>query len=330
MSDAHGHGIWTRDHVFLGDGHAAPRPAPNGPPSSPPCSWWWRSSAACLSARWRFWPTARIWRPMSGRWGWRRAPIGWRGVTAAAAASPSDRASSATWRPSPAPSSWALTAIAVAVESVHRIVTPAAVQYGDALLIACIGLGVNLVSALILKGDHSHHHGHSHDGIPTAMTTICAPPMSMCWPMPPPRCWPSSRWPRAIISGLAYLDPLCGLVGAAVIAVLVLWLDPRQRHGAAGRRCRSAAVARKSASSCEDELGARVADLHLWRLGPGHHGLIVSLISPDATSAEAVKAACAAAIPTYPMSPWKSRSAPIAPMKMFWSAEKTAGRTGGG
>ena len=39
----------------------------------------------------------------------------------------------------------------------------------------------------------------------------------------------------------------------------------------------------------EHEIGARVADLHLWRLGPGHQGLIVSLVSPRETSAEAVK-----------------------------------------
>ena len=37
-------------------------------------------------------------------------------------------------------------------------------QYGDALLIACIGLAVNLVSALILKDDHhGHDHGSRHD-----------------------------------------------------------------------------------------------------------------------------------------------------------------------
>ena len=56
-----------------------------------------------------------------------------------------------------------VTALAVAVESVQRIVTPVAVQYGDALLIAVIGLAVNLISAVILKYDHSHGHDHGHD-----------------------------------------------------------------------------------------------------------------------------------------------------------------------
>ena len=41
----------------------------------------------------------------------------------------------------------------------------------------------------------------------------------------------------------------------------------------------------------EREMNARVADLHLWRLGPGHEGLIVSLVSPDQTSAQQIKAA---------------------------------------
>jgi Co/Zn/Cd efflux system component len=40
----------------------------------------------------------------------------------------------------------------------------------------------------------------------------------------------------------------------------------------------------------ETSTGVRVSDLHLWRLGPGHRGLIVSLISPSDTNSEAIKA----------------------------------------
>jgi len=41
----------------------------------------------------------------------------------------------------------------------------------------------------------------------------------------------------------------------------------------------------------EDEFRLQVADLHLWRLGPGHRGLIVSLISASPCTAEEVKTA---------------------------------------
>ncbi len=52
---------------------------------------------------------------------------------------------------------------------------------------------------------------------PAATTTICARPMSMCWPMRRPRCW---RWWRSgagYLWGIAWLDPLVGIVGALVI-----------------------------------------------------------------------------------------------------------------
>ena len=48
-------------------------------------------------------------------------------------------------------------------------------------------------------------------------------------------------------------------------------------------------LAREIRSMVEHEMGARIADLHLWRVGPGHHSLIVSLISPDRTDAEEIK-----------------------------------------
>src|SRR5580658_10229310 len=52
-----------------------------------------------------------------------------------------------------------VTALVVGIESIERLISPTTVQYGSALLIACVGLCVNLVSALILKDSH-HDHGH--------------------------------------------------------------------------------------------------------------------------------------------------------------------------
>ncbi len=56
-----------------------------------------------------------------------------------------------------------LIALGVAFESVERLVAPVAVNYGNALGIATLGLLVNLLSAFILKEDgHAHDHGHAH------------------------------------------------------------------------------------------------------------------------------------------------------------------------
>src|SRR3546814_9379765 len=47
-----------------------------------------------------------------------------------------------------------------------RLFDPVQVAFGEATLVAVIGLVINLISALLLGHDHSHdhgHHGHAHD-----------------------------------------------------------------------------------------------------------------------------------------------------------------------
>jgi cation diffusion facilitator family transporter len=181
-----------------------------------------------------------------------------------------------------------ITAFAVAWESIARLINPAKVAYGDALLIAAIGLGVNLISAFILKDDHRHDHGHDHyhDGqdnnMRAAYVHVLADAATSLLAIVALAC--------GYYFGLGFLDPVAALVGAFVIAswsyslikssAMVLLDADADPH-------LSGAIK----TTIEQDLGARVADLHLWRLGPGHQGLIVSLISPDPTTAEQIKAA---------------------------------------
>ena len=90
--------------------------------------------------------------------------------------------------------------------------------------------------------------------------------------------------------GIRWLDPLVGIIGAGVIAS---WAYGLVRDS--GMVLLDAEADPKLAGDIrriiEKDLGARVADLHLWRLGPGHHSLIVSLVCPDDISSEDVKTA---------------------------------------
>src|SRR5712671_3768811 len=55
----------------------------------------------------------------------------------------------------------AMIAVQVAYESAVRLVHPVPIAYGEAILVAALGLGVNLVSAWLLRDTHEHdHHGH--------------------------------------------------------------------------------------------------------------------------------------------------------------------------
>jgi cation diffusion facilitator family transporter len=75
--------------------------------------------------------------------------------------------------------------------------------------------------------------------------------------------------------GWLWMDPLAGLIGALVIANWSVGLL-RDTGGILLDRTPDPRIAEKVRIAIESE-GDRVTDLHLWRLGPGHLGAIVSV-----------------------------------------------------
>ncbi|MBN9554780.1 MAG: CDF family Co(II)/Ni(II) efflux transporter DmeF, partial [Alphaproteobacteria bacterium] len=181
-----------------------------------------------------------------------------------------------------------ITAVAVVVESVSRLVNPQAIAYGDALLIAVIGLVVNLASAVILKDDHAHDHrghdhGHAHghdNNMRAAYLHVLADAATSVLAI--------LALAGGYYFGVSFLDPVAALVGAFVIGA---WAYGLIRDSAMVLLDADAdpELSGDIKNTIEHDLGARVADLHLWRLGPGHRGLIVSLVSPGPTTAEQIK-----------------------------------------
>jgi len=62
-----------------------------------------------------------------------------------------------------------LTGIGIIIESVSKFINPIPIIFSDAIIIASIGLLVNILSILIMKGKHIHlhsekceHHDHEH------------------------------------------------------------------------------------------------------------------------------------------------------------------------
>ena len=88
--------------------------------------------------------------------------------------------------------------------------------------------------------------------------------------------------------GWLWMDPLAGIVGAGVIAswsyglirdtgAILLDMNPDPR------------MANNLRQAVESE-GDQLADLHLWRLGPGHLGAIISIITTKAREADYYRA----------------------------------------
>ena len=292
---AHDHGIWTRNHVFLGAGHTRSESKAKWAAIGTAtfmvveiaCGFAYHSMALLADGAHMATHVGALGLAAGAYWLARRHSGSGRFTFGSGKFGDLAAFSSAIIL--------GITALVVAIESVERIISPVAVAYGDALLIACIGLAVNLISAFILKDDHAHHghghdHAHDHDNnmraayihvLADAATSVLAIIALAC----------------GYYFGLAILDPVSGLVGAFVIASwsyglvrdsgLVLLdadADPKKSDEIRG--------------FLEGELKARIPDLHLWRLGPGHQGLIVSLITPDTIDAEAVKATLRNRYPT--------------------------------
>jgi len=194
----------------------------------------------------------------------------------------------------------AMISLLIGYEAISRLFAPVPIHFGEAIPIAVLGLAVNAGSVWLLGGDgHDHHgHGHGHDdddhdhdhdhedhhdhahaphaktgrdnNMRAAVVHVIADAMVSV----------------LVILGLllakgfgwVWMDPLAGLIGAAVIGSWAyglvrdtgaILLDMNPDHA-------MTAAVQKAMETDGDSL----ADLHLWRLGPGHLGAIVSVITP--------------------------------------------------
>ncbi len=182
-----------------------------------------------------------------------------------------------------------LVAVGIGIESVLRLYQPIHVAFGEAAVIAVVGLGVNIVSAILLSGSHGHAHGHPahdhntdgdhhghHQGLDTAnrdnnlrsaYVHVLADALTSVLAI------------TALLAGRYFgwiwLDPVMGIVGAVVIA---RWSWTLMRDTAAVLLdTTDVDVANEVRALLDGPDGVRVTDLHIWRIGPEAHAGIVSV-----------------------------------------------------
>jgi cation diffusion facilitator family transporter len=193
----------------------------------------------------------------------------------------------------------AIVALLIGAESLRRLFQPQAIDFMQAGGIAVLGLVVNLVSAWMLHDDHhhdhdddedahdhDHDHGHNHavhqdTNLRAAYLHVLADALTSV---------------LAIVGliagkymGWVWMDAAAGLLGAAVIAHWSLGLVR-----SAGRTLLDShddeALEQKVRARLLATLGdTTITDLHLWRLGPGHYGLMLTLRGPDAGTPDQVR-----------------------------------------
>jgi cation diffusion facilitator family transporter len=193
----------------------------------------------------------------------------------------------------------AMIALLIGYEAISRLLEPVQISFNEAIPIAALGLVVNIASAWLLSGgdhhghnhshshdhDHEHGHDHHHDGEPHRIELAGHGTHHRDNNM---RAAVIHVMADAAVSvlvivglllarafGWLWMDPLAGLIGALVIANWSIGLL-RDTGAILLDRTPDPRMAEKVRKLIESE-GDQVTDLHLWRLGPGHLGAIVSV-----------------------------------------------------
>jgi cation diffusion facilitator family transporter len=166
-----------------------------------------------------------------------------------------------------------VVAIMMLLESAERILSPRTIYFDEAIVVAGVGLLVNIISALLLKDHHDHdhddHHHHDHN-LKAAYAHVLADALTSVLAI------------AALVAGKYYgwiwLDAAIGMVGALVIA---RWSYTLIRETSPVLVDESVDLHYKTAiqTAIEQDADNRVADLHIWRVGPGHFAVIVSVVS---------------------------------------------------
>jgi cation diffusion facilitator family transporter len=190
------------------------------------------------------------------------------------------------------------------IGSVDRLYRPQPIHYLEAIVVAALGLIVNIVSAAILGGTHAHghgdHHGHAHAHdhhhhhhddlnlraayvhvVTDAATSVLAILALL----------------GGMLLGWDWLDPAMGIAGAVLVTIWArglirdtggVLLDREMHHPVV------AEVREAIRSHTEWARSTAIADLHVWRIGRSRYACILSLATDDPTvTPAAVKAALA-------------------------------------
>jgi cation diffusion facilitator family transporter len=174
----------------------------------------------------------------------------------------------------------------IGIDALRALQMPRAVAYGEAMVVAVIGLAVNLACAAILARasgaghahhghdhghDHAHDHDHGHDhNFSAAYIHVLADALTSVLAI--------AALAGGLWFGAAWLDPTVALVGAVVIG---RWAYGVLRESARALVDASAPpkLAAQVRTLIESDGDAKLADLHVWQVGHGCYAAALSIVA---------------------------------------------------
>jgi cation diffusion facilitator family transporter len=168
-------------------------------------------------------------------------------------------------------------ALIMAVESVQRLVSPHLIRFNEAIAVAVVGLIVNVLSAFWLQDRHDHDHDHGHadkdhrdSNLRAAYLHVLADTLTSLLAI------------VALSSGKAFgwvwMDPLMGIIGAAIITKWAYGLLMDTGRILLDRDVEPQFVS-EIVNRIETESDNRVSDIHVWRVGARSLSVILSIVT---------------------------------------------------
>ena len=170
-----------------------------------------------------------------------------------------------------------VAALIMLIESGQRLLAPLPIHFNEALGVAVLGLLVNIACAFLLHGHHGPGHAHDDDGhhhhdhnLKAAYLHILADALTSLLAI------------AALIVGKYlgwnWLDPLMGIVGAAVIC---RWAYGLLRE--TGGILLDASIGNQDLAAIKEKiegaLDSRITDIHVWKVGPAHYAAIIAIVT---------------------------------------------------
>lgn len=182
-------------------------------------------------------------------------------------------------------------ALLMAAESVHRLIQPVDIIFDQAILVAVLGLIVNGTCVAILGGhhhhggdrhdpphpghDHNHHHDHDHHqdhNLRAAYLHVLADALTSILAI--------AALLAAKYSGARWMDPMMGLVGAALVSRWSLGLLRSTSRVLLDQQA-PASLCEQVRRELERDGDSRVTDLHLWSIGSGLYAMVATVVAAD-------------------------------------------------
>lgn len=179
-----------------------------------------------------------------------------------------------------------VVAFFMAFHSIERIFNPVDISYKEAIIIAIVGLIVNLICAWLLKDDHHHHHGHDHEhchdiNLKAAYTHVLTDALTSVLAI--------IALTGGMLWGASWLDPVMGIVGSILVFIWAVRLIKQS-----GKILLDATMDEPIVAEVIDVINSLEAkviieDLHLWRVGKDKYGCILTLSCENTVNINQIK-----------------------------------------